>query len=75
MASTKTTHETLPYESERRAMVEYQIRRRGICDEKVLEAMLRVPRHEFVPAAHLGSAYDDRPLPIGESETISQPYI
>ncbi len=52
-----------------------QIRRRGVRDEKVLEAMERVPRHEFVPAAHLGAAYDDRPLPIGESETISQPYI
>ncbi|MFB3922467.1 MAG: protein-L-isoaspartate(D-aspartate) O-methyltransferase [Terriglobia bacterium] len=71
----KTTHETIPYEAERRAMVEQQIRRRGIRDEKVLEAMERVPRHEFVPAVHLGAAYDDRPLPIGEAETISQPYI
>jgi protein-L-isoaspartate(D-aspartate) O-methyltransferase len=56
-------------------MVEYQIRRRGIRDEKVLEAMFQVARHEFVPPAYLASAYDDRPLPIGESETISQPYI
>ena len=71
----KATHETVPYETDRRAMVEYQIRRRGVRDEKVLEAMLLVPRHEFVPAAYLGSAYDDRPLPIGEAETISQPYI
>jgi protein-L-isoaspartate(D-aspartate) O-methyltransferase len=56
-------------------MVEYQIRRRGVRDENVLEAMFQVPRHEFVPPAYLASAYDDRPLPIGESETISQPYI
>lgn len=75
MASMKTAHEIVPYEAERRAMVEHQIRRRGVRDEKVLEAMERVPRHEFVPAAQLGAAYDDRPLPIGDSETISQPYI
>jgi protein-L-isoaspartate(D-aspartate) O-methyltransferase len=65
----------IPFESDRRAMIEYQIRRRGIRDERVLEAMFSVPRHEFVPAVHIGAAYDDRPLPIGESETISQPYI
>ena len=65
----------VPFQTERRAMVEHQIRRRGIRDERVLAAMLAVPRHEFVPAAHLGAAYDDRPLPIGETETISQPYI
>lgn len=64
-----------PFQAERRAMVENQIRRRGIRDEQVLAAMLAVPRHEFVPAEHLGAAYDDRPLPIGETETISQPYI
>ena len=75
MASMKTSHEIVPYEAERRAMVEHQIRRRGVRDERVLEAMERVPRHEFVPAAQLGAAYDDRPLPIGDSETISQPYI
>ncbi len=56
-------------------MIEYQLRRRGVRDERVLEAMFRVPRHEFVPPAHVGAAYEDRPLPIGESETISQPYI
>lgn len=67
--------EAIPFESARRAMVDYQIRRRGIRDAKVLEAMFQVPRHEFVPGAYLSSAYDDRPLPIGESETISQPYI
>lgn len=71
----EASDQPIPYEAERRAMVEYQIHRRGIRDEKVLEAMLSVPRHEFVPAPYLGSAYDDRPLPIGETETISQPYI
>jgi protein-L-isoaspartate(D-aspartate) O-methyltransferase len=63
------------FEAERREMVEQQLRRRGICDERVLDAMLSVPRHEFVPPAFLGMAYDDRPVPIGASETISQPYI
>src|SRR5579862_303156 len=58
-----------------RTMVEMQLRHRGIRDERVLAAMRRVPRHEFVPAESAGAAYDDRPLPIGESETISQPYI
>ena len=48
---------------------------RGIRDERVLEAMRLVPRHEFVPAELVDAAYDDRPLPIGERETISQPYI
>ncbi len=47
----------------------------GIRDERVLEAMRQVPRHEFVPAELVDAAYDDRPLPIGERETISQPYI
>jgi len=70
-----TMHETVTFEAERRAMVEEQIRRRGVRNQRVLEAMLKVPRHEFVPPAYLEAAYDDRPLPIGESETISQPYI
>ena len=56
-------------------MVETQLRPRGIRDERVLEAMRSVPRHEFVPAELVSAAYDDRPLPIGERETISQPYI
>lgn len=56
-------------------MIEQQLRWRGIRDEKVLEAMFEVPRHEFVPAFFLDAAYEDRPLPIGELETISQPYI
>lgn len=47
----------------------------GIVDERVLQAMREVPRHAFVPRALEGSAYDDEPLPIGEEQTISQPYI
>jgi protein-L-isoaspartate(D-aspartate) O-methyltransferase len=74
-AASETTKEVIPFEAERHAMIEYQIRRRGIRDERVLEAMFAVPRHEFVPALYLGAAYEDRPLPIGETETISQPYI
>ena len=60
---------------ERRAMVEMQLRRRGIRDERVLEAMGEVPRHEFVAAADVEHAYEDHPLPIGHGQTISQPYI
>ena len=63
------------FQAKRNEMVESQLRRRGIRDERVLKAMLEVPRHEFVPAPFVSAAYDDRPLPIGESETISQPYI
>jgi len=63
------------YARRRQAMVERQLRARGIKDEKVLRAMAKVPRHEFVPAAVRGAAYADRPLPIGEGQTISQPYI
>jgi len=67
--------EAVLFEAERREMVEQQLRRRGIRSERVLDAMLSVPRHEFVPRAFLGMAYEDRPVPIGASETISQPYI
>jgi len=56
-------------------MVESQLRARGISDARVLEAMLRVPRHEFVSEAHRAQAYEDHPLPIGNGQTISQPYI
>ena len=48
---------------------------RAVFDERVLAAMARVPRHEFVPPAQRESAYDNRPLPIGNGQTISQPYI
>jgi protein-L-isoaspartate(D-aspartate) O-methyltransferase len=60
---------------ERNRMVERQIAARHIRDEAVLRAMRTVPRHEFVPRALAGSAYDDSPLPIGQGQTISQPYI
>ncbi|MCK9400346.1 MAG: protein-L-isoaspartate(D-aspartate) O-methyltransferase [Bacteroidales bacterium] len=63
------------YSEERAAMVRYQIRSRGIKDEKVLGAMLKVERHRFVPAAYRNEAYEDYPLPVGEGQTISQPYI
>jgi protein-L-isoaspartate(D-aspartate) O-methyltransferase len=56
-------------------MVDRQLRARGIADPRVLEAMRRVPRHRFVPAAWRSEAYADYPLPIGEGQTISQPYI
>ena len=59
----------------RREMVERQIRRRGVRSESVLAAMLAVPRHEFVPQTFLDVAYTDKPLPIGEGQTISQPYM
>jgi protein-L-isoaspartate(D-aspartate) O-methyltransferase len=56
-------------------MVQEQIAARGIQDERVLAALGRVPRHEFVPAAQRARAYEDGPLPIGHGQTISQPYI
>jgi protein-L-isoaspartate(D-aspartate) O-methyltransferase len=56
-------------------MVEGQMAARGIKSERVLEAMRRVPRHEFVPEHLRPRAYDDAPLPIGQGQTISQPYI
>jgi protein-L-isoaspartate(D-aspartate) O-methyltransferase len=59
----------------REAMVATQIEARGVTDPGVLAAMRRVPRDQFVPEELRGRAYDDRPLPIGENQTISQPYI
>ena len=56
-------------------MVERQIRRRGVRDERVLAAMERVPRHLFVPASHRHFAYEDSALPIGYDQSISQPYM
>ena len=60
---------------ERVRMVREQIQDRGVTDQGVIGAMLAVPRHEFVPASRRDMAYTDRPLPIGEGQTISQPYI
>jgi len=63
------------YDEPRRRMVEEQLRARDIEDPRVLAAMGRVPRHLFVPAALRFRAYADHPLPIGNGQTISQPYI
>jgi len=62
-------------EEERLGMVENQLRKRGISDERVLHAMKKVPRHRFVPRECLVSAYADNPLAIGEGQTVSQPYM
>lgn len=59
----------------RKRMVREQLQNRGITDPAVLAAMGAVPRHLFVQEAFRGQAYDDRPLPIGQGQTISQPYI
>jgi len=59
----------------REKMVENQIKARGVKDPRVLSALLKVERHRFVPEEYLNSAYSDQPLPIGEGQTISQPYI
>ena len=63
------------HRARRESMVRYQIAARGIQDPRILAAMRRVPRHEFVPQNLRPAAYDDRALPIGEEQTISQPYI
>ncbi|MGO4536854.1 protein-L-isoaspartate(D-aspartate) O-methyltransferase [Leifsonia sp. 2MCAF36] len=60
---------------ERARMVEEQLARRGIEDQRVLDAMRRVPRHLFVEDAAAPYAYEDHPMPIGDGQTISQPYI
>jgi protein-L-isoaspartate(D-aspartate) O-methyltransferase len=59
----------------RERMVREQIEARGVSDPRTLRALRAVPRHLFVPAAEAASAYDDRPLPIGHEQTISQPFI
>jgi protein-L-isoaspartate(D-aspartate) O-methyltransferase len=64
-----------PFEVQREAMVRNQLAQRGIRDRRVLDAMGYVPRHKFVPELLRQDAYADRPLPIGEEQTISQPYI
>jgi protein-L-isoaspartate(D-aspartate) O-methyltransferase len=64
-----------PSAAERRAMIETQIRKRGVSSPRVLEALASVPRHKFVPEKFREFAYADKPLPIGEGQTISQPYM
>jgi protein-L-isoaspartate(D-aspartate) O-methyltransferase len=64
----------MEFEAARHKMVHHQLERRGIHDPRVLEAMEWVPRHEFVPPDLIELAYNDRALPIGHEQTISQPY-
>ncbi len=64
-----------PFLAERMEMVEKQIEQRGVNDPKTLDAMRNVERHLFVPASSRDASYSDHPLPIGEGQTISQPYI
>jgi protein-L-isoaspartate(D-aspartate) O-methyltransferase len=66
---------TSEFSTSRQRMVDSQLRSRGVTDELVLEAMSRVPREAFVPEHYRGQSYEDHPLPIGEGQTISQPYI
>lgn len=75
LASQASKAKTPNWEELRMDMVETQIKRRGIKDPAVLKAMQAVQRHELVPAAYRKLAYEDHPLPIGEDQTISQPYI
>lgn len=63
------------FQKKRYIMIEQQLKKRGISSPTVLEAMENVPRHLFVPEKYRSMAYDDRPLPIGHGQTISQPYI
>src|SRR5580698_9449711 len=67
--------EDFAFSALRQRMVESQLRARGVADQRVLNAMGRIPRHEFAPERYRGQAYEDHPLPIGEGQTISQPYI
>ena len=65
----------MEYATARNRMVENQLISRGIKDPRVLDAMRKVPRHRFVEEALVSQAYNDHPLPIGEKQTISQPYM
>jgi len=67
--------EPVKYERQRKEMVKNQVEARGVRDPKVLAALLKVPRHRFVSEALMDQAYGDYPLPIGEQQTISQPFI
>ncbi|MGD2278681.1 MAG: protein-L-isoaspartate(D-aspartate) O-methyltransferase [Candidatus Omnitrophota bacterium] len=65
----------MDFEEQRQRMVDQQLVPRGISDPKVLDAFRKVPRHHYVPAPMTLASYADHPLPIGEGQTISQPYI
>jgi protein-L-isoaspartate(D-aspartate) O-methyltransferase len=78
IATTSCRQETpavADFAAQRQRMVEQQLKPRGIKDERVLAAMAKVPREEFIPANVRTAAYEDGPLPIGYDQTISQPYI
>jgi len=75
LSTTVFAQEIDTFDAKRQEMISHQIKNRGITDGKVLEAMEKVRRHLFVPDALRGMAYEDRPLPIGYDQTISQPYI
>jgi len=75
MATVNGTSKEHDYTSARLVMVQSQLQRRGITDARVLQAMREVPRHLFVPPEWRHEAYSDRPLPIGDDQTISQPYM
>jgi protein-L-isoaspartate(D-aspartate) O-methyltransferase len=74
-ADRQQAKEPFDFSRDREAMVTRQIQDRGIADERVLAAMRKVERHRFVPEKYQTKAYKDYPLPIGENQTISQPYI
>lgn len=67
--------DTPKYRQAREKMVKNQVKNRGVSDKLVLDAMMDVPRHYFVPKNLISQAYKDHPVPIGEGQTISQPYI
>jgi protein-L-isoaspartate(D-aspartate) O-methyltransferase len=63
------------FKADRELMVKHQIQGRGVTDKDVLTALRKIERHRFVPVKYQDQAYEDHPLPIGEGQTISQPYI
>jgi protein-L-isoaspartate(D-aspartate) O-methyltransferase len=63
------------FAQQKQAMIEHQIRARGITDSRVLDSLKKIPRHEFVPVSLRHESYTDRPVAIGSGQTISQPYI
>lgn len=67
--------EPASFAEQRKKMIQEQIVERGVTDQRILQVMDKVERHLFIPASMLGYAYDDSPLPIGDGQTISQPYI
>jgi protein-L-isoaspartate(D-aspartate) O-methyltransferase len=73
--ASSTPQQSRQFEALRREMVALQIRDRGVRSERVLAAMAAVPRHEFVPPSQVSAAYSDHALPIGDGQTISQPYV